>query len=198
MKANARKEALMRAASDCFAKKGYHATGVSDIIASAGVARGTFYLYFKSKIDVFSRILDEFIAHLGDQIKTVELGSGSPPALQMRANVERLVDAIVKRPGPAKIIFNEAVGLNPEIDGKLRAFYGRLIAIIESSLARGISLGLVRKVNPGAAACIITGGFRELMVQKIVFRNSRLGRDDIVDSLIDVILGGLGDRPMEV
>ncbi|MFA4974509.1 MAG: TetR/AcrR family transcriptional regulator [bacterium] len=196
MKARARQDTLMQAATRCFAKNGYHSTGVSDIIETAGVARGTFYLYFKSKLDVFSRILDDFIAHLGDQIKTIELGSGMPPAQQMRANVERLVDAITKKPGPAKIIFNEAVGLNPEIDGKLRAFYGRLISIIEASLNKGISLGLVRKVDPSAAACIITGGFRELMVQKIVFRNARLEKGAIVDGLIDVILGGLGGRPV--
>lgn len=192
MKAEAREDSLLKSATRCFARKGYHATGVSDIIEAAGVARGTFYLYFKSKQEIFSRVLDDFIAYLGGQIRTIELGSGIAPAAQMRANVERLVDAILKRPEPAKIVFNEAVGQSPEIDGKLKNFYGNLIQMIESSLNKGISLGLVRGVNPTAAACIVVGSFRELMVQRIVFRNMRLPREAIVDSLIDAVLGGLG------
>ncbi|MBN1283289.1 MAG: TetR/AcrR family transcriptional regulator [Proteobacteria bacterium] len=196
MKAAERQKALLAAATRCFAGRGYHATGVSDIIEGAGVARGTFYLYFDSKHDVFCRILDDFISHLGDQIKTVELGGALTPAQQMRMNVERLVDAVLKRPGPAKIVFREAAGQGAEVDRKLRAFYGRLISIIESSLCKGMSLGLVREVDPRAAACIIIGGFRELMVQKIVFKNASLARDAIVDGLIDVVLGGLGGRPV--
>jgi len=196
MKAEARRTALIEAATKCFAKRGYHATGVSNIISEAGVARGTFYLYFKSKQDIFSEILDEFIDHLGERILTIELGTEASPAGQMRANAERLVDAIIKSPGPAKIIFNEAVGLNPEIDGKLEAFYAKLIQRIEASLKKGVALGLVRNVCPRVAACIIIGAFRELMVQKIVFRKPGLARKAMIDGLIDTILGGLGAGPI--
>ena len=196
MKAEARRAALIEAATRCFAKRGYHATSISNIIAKAGVARGTFYLYFKSKQDVFCEILDAFIGHLDKQILTIALGTPEPPARQMRANVVRLVDAILKEPGPAKIIFNEAVGLNPEIDERLEAFYAKLLRRIEASLKKGIALGLVRDVCPRVAACIIIGAFRELMVQKIVFHKPGLARKVMIDGLIDTILGGLGAGPI--
>lgn len=196
MKADRRKQAIVDAATDCFAKLGYHATSISDIIDSAGIARGTFYLYFKSKHDVFRSILDEFIKHIGDQIKTINLTGKISPADQMRLNVERLVDAVLERPGPAKIIFNEAVGLNPEIDDKLRSFYGKLILMIEKSLAKGIALKIVRPVDPRLAANIIIGAFKEVMIQKTVFKQSRFSRKSIVDGLIDVLVGGLGGRPV--
>src|SRR5262245_44500387 len=42
-------DGLLAAAVEVFAAKGYTATRVSDIVREAGVAQGTFYLYFKSK-----------------------------------------------------------------------------------------------------------------------------------------------------
>lgn len=196
MKAGNRKQAIVEAATECFSKRGYHDTSISDIIERAGIARGTFYLYFKSKQDVFRFILDGFIKHIGDQIKTIKLGGKVSPADQMRANVERLVDAILANSAPAKIVLNEAVGLNPEIDDKLRSFYGKLIGMIEKSLARGIALKLVRPIDPRLSATIIIGAFKEVMIQKTVFKNQRFSRRAIVDGLLDVLVGGLGGSPI--
>ena len=77
MKAGKRKQAIVEAATECFARRGYHDTSISHIIDRAGIARGTFYLYFKSKHDVFRFILDAYIKHIGDQIKTIKL-TGKP------------------------------------------------------------------------------------------------------------------------
>ena len=44
-----RREQVLLCAQRVFSRKGYHAAGVADIIQAAGVARGTFYLYFESK-----------------------------------------------------------------------------------------------------------------------------------------------------
>ncbi|QKS46358.1 TetR/AcrR family transcriptional regulator [Paenibacillus cellulosilyticus] len=51
-----------------FAKDGYHATKISDIVAEAGVAQGTFYWYFKSKEAVALEIVMEGRRQLLDVI----------------------------------------------------------------------------------------------------------------------------------
>ena len=56
----ARREQIVSAAVEVFAAKGYRAASVSDIVEKAGVARGTFYLYFESKENVFKAALDRF------------------------------------------------------------------------------------------------------------------------------------------
>ena len=61
-----RREELLAAATRIFAKKGYRAASVSDVIKAAGVARGTFYLYFRSKQDILFAVID----HLREQQKT--------------------------------------------------------------------------------------------------------------------------------
>ncbi|HPQ80371.1 MAG TPA: TetR/AcrR family transcriptional regulator [bacterium] len=195
MKPEERKNAISEAAAACFADRGYHATQVSDIIAKAGVARGTFYLYFKSKHDIFDTILDEFISTLQDQIRIVDLSSETSPAKQVRGNVQRVIDLMFSRPEIGRILFNEAVGLDPEIDDRLKDFYGSILGMIERSISKGMGLGIVRRVDPRVAACIILGGFREILVQVAIFKTSSVDRKIIVDSLIDVLLGGLSEKP---
>lgn len=68
-----KKEALITTAYDLFTTKGINATSISDIVKKAGVAKGTFYLYFKDKYD----IKDKLIAH-----KTRELFDNAKIAME--------------------------------------------------------------------------------------------------------------------
>ncbi len=54
-----KKEALLRTAFDLFTKKGITETSISDIAKEAGVAKGTFYLYFKDKIDLRNLLISD-------------------------------------------------------------------------------------------------------------------------------------------
>ena len=51
-----KKEAILQAAKALFSEKGYKGTSISDITERAGIAAGTFYLYFESKIQLFMDI----------------------------------------------------------------------------------------------------------------------------------------------
>lgn len=53
------REKIVEAAIELFAKKGFDRTTVDEIVANAGVAKGTFYLYFKSKDDLIKELAFE-------------------------------------------------------------------------------------------------------------------------------------------
>src|SRR5258708_39756946 len=53
-----KREAILRAAIDVFAGRGYFNAQVADVARAAGVAAGTVYLYFKSKDDLLVSIFD--------------------------------------------------------------------------------------------------------------------------------------------
>src|SRR3954467_6614967 len=63
---------LLAAATTVFAEKGYRNAGVGDIIARAGVARGTFYLYFTSKQEIFLAIVEDFHGRVTRAIESVD------------------------------------------------------------------------------------------------------------------------------
>ncbi|WP_323794052.1 TetR/AcrR family transcriptional regulator, partial [Nocardioides sp.] len=69
-KAELRRE-IVAASFDCFAEKGYHATGIADIAARLGIGHGTFYRYFANKRDIVEHVIDDLIARilaaLGDE-----------------------------------------------------------------------------------------------------------------------------------
>ena len=83
LRANARREhrraLILRAAVETFSARGYHRTRIADIIKSAGIARGTFYLYFDSKNAIFLELLDTLLDEFLSGIEGVETGPGAPP-----------------------------------------------------------------------------------------------------------------------
>jgi AcrR family transcriptional regulator len=69
-----RRSQVIAAARERFTKHGLAGTTMDGIAQAAGVAKGTVYLYYKSKEEIFRQILDEDLAHLHDE--TVPLVSG--------------------------------------------------------------------------------------------------------------------------
>jgi AcrR family transcriptional regulator len=64
------KRKLLQAAEELFAKKGFQSTKVSEIVAKAGLTQAAFYLYFKSKEDIFQQMIQDFDQQL------IELSDG--------------------------------------------------------------------------------------------------------------------------
>ena len=63
-----KKEAILQAAMALFSEKGYKSASISDITESAGIAAGTFYLYFESKTQLFMDLFLEENVKLKKQI----------------------------------------------------------------------------------------------------------------------------------
>src|ERR1700683_2769614 len=63
-----KRERILHAAVRVFAKKGFHATRVSEVAKAAGVADGTIYLYFESKeqllVSLFEHRVDRLLEYL--------------------------------------------------------------------------------------------------------------------------------------
>lgn len=59
-----KESSLYDAAYNLFTTKGINDTAISDIVKKAGVAKGTFYLYFKDKYDILDRIILNKSAHV--------------------------------------------------------------------------------------------------------------------------------------
>ena len=61
-----RRAQLVSAAREVFGEKGYHAATVDDITRAAGVAKGTFYLYFEEKREIYYELVRSFLQHVTD------------------------------------------------------------------------------------------------------------------------------------
>ena len=165
----ARRRQLLETALTVFAERGYHATAVSDLVRAAGVARGTFYLYFPSKHALFEDLLDDVLTEVHACIEPVDVQPGAPsPVRQLEDNVTRLLSLARTRPEVLRMVLREAVGLDAELDAKLDAFHGRLFDLTEGSLRLGMSMGLVRPCQPHVVARCLVGAVKEVVLSRLL------------------------------
>ncbi|HEU5374487.1 MAG TPA: TetR/AcrR family transcriptional regulator [Ktedonobacteraceae bacterium] len=68
-KTQARRAEILKIARETFAEKGFEATTISEIVSRAGIAQGTFYLYFPSKISVVVTLAKEMQADIEQALR---------------------------------------------------------------------------------------------------------------------------------
>ncbi len=184
MERHARRAQVLRHAKRIFARKGYHRTNVADIIARARIARGTFYLYFENKKDLFEELLEQVLGELTVRIQRIRPGPGeADPVDQLRANLTRVLRYVLAERELTDILLHHATGFDHELDGKIRDFYDRIAALIKRSLDLGIEMNLVRNSDTRAVSYAILGGIKE-----VVGMLSRSDEPDIA-ALVEEILG---------
>ena len=191
-----RRAHILWTALEVFAKNGYHQTRVSDILDAAGIARGTFYLYFESKSAIFLELLDSLLTQLRDTVVGVETGPDAPPVKdQLLATVTNVVRVVEDHQLLAQIILREAVGLDEDVDQKLNEFYGNLRRFISESLQNGQRMGIVRPdLDTDIVAACILGSIKYILEQYVMhsqdepFDAHRVGRA-VLDYNLRGVLG---------
>lgn len=67
-----RRKDILKAALTLFREKGYEKTVISDIVKLAGIAQGTFYIYYKSKEDVFLAVLENLREEIVEKLIEIQ------------------------------------------------------------------------------------------------------------------------------
>ncbi|MFQ5847399.1 MAG: TetR/AcrR family transcriptional regulator [Candidatus Methylomirabilales bacterium] len=193
-----RRQEVLHSAKEVFSKKGFHRASISDIVERAGIARGTFYLYFRNKRHIFDNLLESLLQELDQRIPTIEVGKGKPPPLeQLRGNLTNVITFSLEEPHLIQILFDHAMGLDKELDRMLRTFYERLTDRIELALHSGIERGLVRSCDTRLVAYSVLGAMKEVMAQLASHRISPLDLKTVVDDLLELGRHGVLVEPLE-
>ncbi len=143
-----RRNEILTAAFDVFAQNGYHATKISDIAEKLQIGHGTFYRYFKNKLDIFAAVIDHVLEELIAAI------SDEPPDLtddlesyrrQIRRIGEKMFAVFCKDKRIAKIVFYEIIGVHPEINEKFENVLDSFDTYTEQYFLNGIRKGFLKK-----------------------------------------------------
>ena len=148
-----RKEArpgeLLDAALDLFVEKGFAATRSEEVAARAGVSKGTLFLYFPSKEELFKAVVREnLVRHQTEGAEEIARFEGTTPELLEYLMLEwwRRYGA-TKASGISKLVMTEASNF-PDL---ARFFQEEVVtpghAMIRSILQRGMDRGEFRPVN---------------------------------------------------
>lgn len=187
-----RRLSILNAAKEMFAINGYHNTSISDIIKRADIARGTFYLYFKDKREIFDALFDQLLQKINSALKRVIIAPDQkPPLEQISENLERVFQLTLNDPELARILFRHAPGLDSITDQKIEVFYNKISSLIESALSLGVQMGIIKEGDFKLISVFIMGGIKEIM-DRITRPESNLPSiDTIIKELIELSLYGL-------
>ena len=185
-----RRQQILNAAREVFGRRGYHAAKIDDIVAGAGIARGTFYLYFDDKRAIFEEIVDRTMARLGMSIVRVDPHDAARTVEdQVRENILRIVRILLEDRATTKILLSDALGVDPAFDRKLLSFFDEMSSLLERSLLDGQALGVVAAGDVRLLAWLTMGALKEVSFQ-IVQRGSAYDEDKLVDGIFALLARG--------
>jgi len=186
-----KRDALLRAAIETFAARGFFNAQVADVARTAGVAAGTVYLYFRGKddllISIFEKTMKDAIAAGRESIAGL-----SDPLAQLRA-IARLHLDRMSRDRDLAVVFQVELRQSTKFMERFSATHLReYLGIIRDVIARGQSLGIFRKtLNPTLAAKLLFGMLDEMATNWILSRRKYSLVAD-ADAIVDLFVRGVG------
>jgi AcrR family transcriptional regulator len=199
-----RKEArpgeIVAAALASFADRGYAATKLEDVAAAAGVSKGTIYLYFPTKEDLFRAVVRQAVLpniEGAEAAMASHTGSSADLLRMLAQRFLRLLDSDLT--AVPKLVVAES-GNFPAI----AQFYAdvvlrRAFSLVEGILTRGMQRGEFRRMDVHATLPLFAAPFLLLALWKhSLGRHTDLTFDPraVAEAHIDVLLRGLApDRP---
>jgi AcrR family transcriptional regulator len=151
---SARREAILAAARKVFARKGFDGTTIADVAREAGVAAGTVYLYYASKLDIFAALNARLFTVINDALQEAP----APPDLHggTRARIHGVFEACSEHRDLLRLVF-----LNPdprtEVARSMRKADEERLRPLAELLRTGMEAGVVRQGDAMLLARMITG-----------------------------------------
>jgi TetR/AcrR family transcriptional regulator, fatty acid metabolism regulator protein len=189
----AKRDAILRAAIDVFAERGYFNAQVADVARAAGVAAGTVYLYFRSKDDLLVSIFERTV--------TDGLSQGRAAVADIRDPAERLRRfahlhlAMLGRDRNLAIVFQVELRQSVKFMERfsstlLRDYLGQIRAAIEDGQKSGL---FRRDVKATTVAKMFFGALDEMATNWILSRR-RHNLESDADTVVDIFLDGTRAR----
>jgi AcrR family transcriptional regulator len=186
-----RKNELLSAARTIFAKKGFHDATIDEIADAAQVAKGTVYLYYKSKKDLYLQALRFGIEVLNQQLKDRAAEPGSFEEKLRRLSAAK-IEFFEENRDFFRILYSELGKLpsHPAALPFIKDLYFAQSKIFQRLLQEGMKRREVRNVNVEKAAFAITDLTRSVTTQRVLGCSKSSIESDI-DFVVDFILKGI-------
>lgn len=179
------KQKLYEAAEDLFAQNGMQGTRVSDIVAKAGLTQAAFYLYFKSKEDLFQQMLQAFdrqLLQLGDAGKQVYNLEAKDIHQHVKNTFVQLFSLFARNPNLTRI----ALQHSDESDH----IRGKIVEQIASNMIVNQRLGIVNAdLDPFVAAESVVAVTEQLVHRYVL--TGKMGETVLAEQMAQIFLHGI-------
>jgi TetR/AcrR family transcriptional regulator, transcriptional repressor for nem operon len=147
--AEQRRADLLAAGEELFLAKGVAATSLDDITSRAGVSKGLFYLYFRSKDDLLAALQDQFSVKLAARIRAAADLAGAWPA-KLDACVQAIFDSYHEGSDLHQVLFQH----RGHVSASHRQTHALALDAIGDLLAGGNAAGVFDVEDPESTAIL--------------------------------------------
>ena len=188
-----KRDAILRAAIDVFAGRGYFNAQVADVARAAGVAAGTVYLYFRSKDDLLISIFERGMRDALAEARAVVADRDDP-----RERLRRFARLHLERLGRDRnlaIVFQVELRQSTKFMERFSSTLLRdYLGLIRSAITDGQRVGIFRTdVKPTVAAKALFGALDEMATNWILSRR-RYSLEADADAVVDLFINGARAR----
>lgn len=162
-----RRAEILEAALELFSSKGFNDTTMEEVATSAGVAKGTVYLYFQSKEHLLLALKKEFMQGLTDAVTGIvaeaieQLEAGKD--LDYRDIIDDIFETIVdyhtKRRDAVEVVVRQSP--SPDLVGEALELEREYLALITTAFRTGMDYGLVHTEDPEMTAMLVNAAIRD-------------------------------------
>jgi AcrR family transcriptional regulator len=158
-RSEATRAALVSAARELFAERGYTAVGTEEIVRAAGVTRGALYHHFEGKRELFRAVYEDVEQALLERIAELADQSARDPLEVLHAGAQAFLDAC-EDPAVQRIALLDAPSvLGWELWREIGLRYG--LGLVEGTVQASIEAGLIEPQPAGPLAHLLLGAIDE-------------------------------------
>ena len=155
---------ILAAAAELFAAHPFHKVLLSDVAAAAAVGKGTLYIYFKSKEDLYLSVLYSSFAHLVERMQHRLDQKQLGPMENLEAAIREIVQFAFQNPHLFDLM--RTVPWRHVIDDvQWRGKRAELKTLIASIIRSGIASGIFCDPHPDLTARFIPGLVRSVLIE---------------------------------
>ena len=173
---------ILEAAEQVFADVGYHEASIVKITEAAGVAQGTFYLYFEGKKQVF----DELVVDLNRRVRHAMKDASSKGTTRVESEILGFA-AYFRFTSEHKALYRiirQAEFVSPEM---LRYHYDRLSEGYVEALTEAVESGEIGDVDPKVTAWALMGMGELIGLRWLLMENRDRMPKPVLDELERII-----------
>ncbi|MFC5407388.1 TetR/AcrR family transcriptional regulator [Cohnella soli] len=186
-----KKKQILDAAIKCFARKGFNATSIQEIVDELGMAKGSIYFYFKSKEELFVSVIEYYGEMLFEQMEELPGEAGLPPREKLATQIERQFGFIREHLDFMRMLMKEPLsGLQPQIREKFLQLRvrGKLWNLQHLSAIYGDSVDRYLGDASALMSGIVGPYFEAILFEEESFDDRGLGKF-LTGRLDDMIVG---------
>jgi AcrR family transcriptional regulator len=185
--------AILRAAAAVFKRKGYRATTVSDILAEAHVARGTYYRYFSSKRHAFQELVGDLFKGIHEASLGLVTGEG-PMDARLKDTFAQCYRMFIDNRGVLLTYLRDGITVDPGMYALWDDFDRRMTALFSEVLTHCAETGEFRRVDTDLVSRAMMLLFLQVPYRHMMGSRADIDVELVAGEVVSLALDGLVPR----